>query len=102
MGLQQEVAEFVATNRLQATPQIHLLDAVSELGEVAKSLLKTTSYGQQDFAPESDWQNELGDVGYSLYCLAEASGVDLETAIREALDRYRKRIEQTGSPGSGQ
>jgi len=98
--LQQSVAQFVERHRLEADVAHRLLDAVSELGEVAKEALKGSSYGSAKFAATSAWKEELGDVIFSLMCVANTTGVDLDEAVRFALAKYEARIEQDGAPDS--
>lgn len=94
-------ATFLEEHQLQADPAVRLLDLLSELGELAKVHLNATGYGQRPFVPGEPWQEELGDAYFSLLCLAEASGVDLDAALESVLEKYRRRLEQRGSAGSG-
>lgn len=43
--IQQKVAEFVKKYKLKHPPEISALDLVSEIGELAKEIIKTTNYG---------------------------------------------------------
>ena len=100
--LQKRVAKFVRTHDLEADVAHRLLDAVSELGEVAKEVLKGSRYGAKRFARTAEFEAELGDVLFSLICLANSTGVDLEAAVIAALKKYGQRIVQSGSPSSSQ
>lgn len=102
-GLQSKVQSFCDRHGLQAPAAARLLDLCAELGELAKEWLKSSAYGRQaETAPDPErWQAELGDTLFALLCLANESGVDAEQALDEALDRYQRRIETTGDPGSG-
>ena len=77
-----------------------LLDLVSEVGEAAKAILKETDYGRTEFQPTAEWADELGDTLFALICLANATGVDLEKALDQVLEKYRDRLGATGDPGS--
>ena len=44
---QQRVAAFAQQHNLLHEPATHALDLVSEVGEVAKEILKATDYGQR-------------------------------------------------------
>ena len=102
--LQQQVSQFVQTHNLETTVPYRLLDLISELGEVSKELLKATNYGQNELDPTTlspDWADEVGDVLFSLICLANVTGVDLEEAVQNALLKYQKRLSQTQDAGSG-
>lgn len=59
-----------------------------------------TGYGERppQFSPKLT--GELDDVLYSLCLLASASGVDLEEAFTVALDKYERRWQRKGHPGS--
>lgn len=96
------VADFVREHELEAPVHARLLDLTSEVGELAKDALKSTNYGREPFeqAPEG-WEGELGDVLFALICLANSTGVDMDTALNGALEKYRGRMEQGGDAGSG-
>ena len=102
--LQQQVAQFVQEHDLEATAPYRLLDLISELGEVAKELLKATDYGRNELDPaalNADWAQELGDVLFSLICLSNATHVDLEQSVQQALHKYKTRLDQKQDAGSG-
>ena len=102
--MQKQIAEFVERHELNTGITYRLLDLVSEIGEVSKELLKATEYGQSEFRPgetHEKWEEELGDVLFSLICVANATGVDLEQALMKVLTKYRKRLESKGDAGSG-
>ena len=48
MDLQKEVERFCKENQLEAPTVYRLLDLVSELGEVAKEILKGSDYGKNE------------------------------------------------------
>jgi len=98
--LQKSVAEFVRQHGLETDVAHRLLDALSELGEVAKELLKGSSYGSAEFAMTRAWKEELGDVLFSLFCVANSTGVDMEEAVKLALTKYERRIKIKGVASS--
>jgi NTP pyrophosphatase (non-canonical NTP hydrolase) len=65
--LQRAVAGFVEEAGIEAPVEARLLDLVSEVGE-------------------------LGDVLFSLVCIANTTGVDLGAALDGALGKYRERL----------
>ncbi|MFO7814521.1 MAG: MazG nucleotide pyrophosphohydrolase domain-containing protein [Halanaerobiales bacterium] len=73
---------------------------MSELGELSKESLKSSDYGKAKFKPTDKWVNELGDVLFSLLCVANNTEVDLEVALNKALNKYRKRFNKKGNIGS--
>ena len=67
-----------------------------EVGEVARLMARL--YGEQSFkTPEkaqtakADLGGEMADVLFVLICLANQTGIDLQTAFRENLARKAKR-----------
>ena len=63
-----------------------------EVGEVAR--IMSRQYGEQSFK-ESDKNKDLGeelaDVLFVLICIANQTGVDLETAFQQNLEKKTKR-----------
>ena len=100
-GLQQEVDRFVEAHQMEAAPDARLLDLVSEVGELAKEVLGGTRYGRAQFQPADTWTEELGDAFFSLLCLANSTGVDMETALSRVLRKYERRLRSAGDAGSG-
>lgn len=99
--LQQLVDTFVQQNQLKISLNDRLLDLVSEVGELSKEVLANSAYGCQTFQPGKNWAGEMGDVFFSLICLANSSGVDLEKALHHAIEKYRARLSATRQVGSG-
>jgi NTP pyrophosphatase (non-canonical NTP hydrolase) len=99
--LQRTVASFVGEAGIEAPVEARLLDLVSEIGEVSEGVLEATNYGRTPFSPPDGWSGDLGDVLFSLICVAYSTGVDLEAALGGMLDKYRERLAQGGDAGSG-
>ncbi len=99
-SFQQSVHDFVEANGLEVAAEYRVLDLVSEAGELAKEILAATEYGREEFQVTPEWQQELGDVFFALVCLADGTGVNLETALEDAVRRYAQRLEATGSASS--
>lgn len=97
---QEKIQLFCLHHNLVASPEHRLLDVVSELGEVAKEVLKSTDYGRKEFHSTEDFADEMGDALFSLIALANAAHVDLNTALETVLRKYDKRS-QKGDIGSG-
>lgn len=96
---QERVARFVAANDLDAPPAYRLLDAVSELGELAKELNESTNYGGvPDRAAVAD--DELGDALFALLAVADAVDTDAAAALDTAMEKYKQRLDERGSAGS--
>ena len=98
---QDKVRAFVEAHALGATAETRLLDLLAELGELAKEALIGDDYGEQAFTATEGWADELGDVYFSLVCLANETGVDLEAALAGALAKYEARLAAHGDAGSG-
>lgn len=97
---QRRVAGFVATNDLEAPPAYRLLDAASEFGELAKEINVSTDYGADPTALDVD-ADELGDALFALLAFADAVDVDAARALDRAIDKYDRRLDESGSVGSG-
>ena len=99
--MQKKVADFIESHQLKTDVATRMLDLISEVGELSKEILKATDYGKRPFAPNESWHEEMGDAFFSLICIANSTGVDLEQSLSTVLDKYQKRIEATQSAGSG-
>lgn len=97
---QADVAQFIKQHNLEIQLGDRMLDLTSEVGELAKEILKSTDYGCQNFAPTDAWADELGDVFFSLICLANMTNIDLLDALNGALSKYQSRLRDKGDVGS--
>ncbi len=97
--IQQKIEEFCKKHNLEHPPEHRLLDAMSELGEVAKEILKMTDYGKKQLEFRKEIKSELGDVLYSLITVANFFNIDLGEALEMVIKKYEKRLEG-GSAGS--
>lgn len=99
MEEQEKVAEFIEKYEMDGTAEFRILDLVSEVGEVAKDATKSAGYGTE---PEnlSVKKDEIGDVLFSLLAVAESLDIDAEEALNVALEKYERRINEKGDPGS--
>ena len=96
---QKEIKEFCSKNNLESPVEHRVLDTMSELGEVAKEVLKMSDYGRKPAEYRKELESELGDVLYSLITVANSLEVDLEDSLNQVLEKYKKRLEK-GSAGS--
>lgn len=83
MNWQERSTEFAQKHNLSHTAGVYLLDLVCEIGEVAKELLLQSDYGAR--APGG----RMGDVVYSMCMLADAAGINLDTALRHTRENTR-------------
>ena len=101
-NFQTQASNFAKKHNLTHSAGVYALDLISELGEVAKEILKATDYGEKD-PPQFDQEQiegELGDVLYSLCLLATSVNVDLEPALAKTLHKYQTRLQEKGHIGS--
>lgn len=94
--LQNKIREFSKEYNLDSAPEYKILDTVSELGEVAKEMLKMTNYGKKETKFNDEIKSELGDLLYSVTTIANSLNVDLEKAINMVLAKYEKRLKRGG------
>lgn len=99
--IQKNVQDFVRTHDIETDINSRMLDLQSEIGELAKEILKSTRYGKTEFIPNDDWENELGDTLFALICLANHTHIDLESALKKALQKYERRLAEKGNVDSG-
>lgn len=103
LNWQQQASNFSQDRNLAHTAGVYVLDLISELGEVAKEILRATNYGEHEtFETTSDLEGELGDVLYSLCMLATTLNVDLDEALSATLHKYEVRWQEKGHMGSQQ
>ena len=96
---QNKAVGFAEENGLNSPVEYRALDFISEAGEVVKDITKSADYGD---SPEevSVKEDEIGDVMFSLFLLAESLGIDVEKAFNKAMKKYSQRVEDKGDPGS--
>lgn len=102
--MQKKVQEFNKNMPCHEKPMpVHarILDIQSELGELAKEYLKNSKYGTQNFDLTEDFKLEYGDVLYSLLSLGNEVGLNAEEELDKVLEKYKKRIIDKNSMGSG-
>lgn len=98
---QSNVTMFTSEHALEAPISARVLDVVSEAGELAKELLESSDYGSKTPELGASWRGELGDLVFSVLSLANLTDVDLDAALTDTLEKYRRRMASTGTPGSG-
>lgn len=95
--LQEKVKTFTEKNQLKHSPYVSALDLTSEVGEVAKEILESSNYGEDNPKYSSALENEIGDAFYSLICLANCFDIDLEQSLDKALNKYKERLQAGGA-----
>ena len=92
--IQKKIKEFCKNNNMESPVEHRLLDTMSELGEVAKEILKMSNYGRGPIKYRKELKNELGDVLFSLITVANTFNVDLEEALQQVLKKYKQRLKK--------
>jgi len=77
------------------------MDLASEVGELGKALLKASHYGKMPCISNENIAEEIGDVIFSLACIANTLDIDLESAMEAAISKYKRRHDISGTIGSG-
>ena len=98
--IQQLVKDFVDKHKLANSPENQVLDLTSEVGELAKEVLKMTNYGTESLQYRPEMETEVGDVFYVLISIANEYNINLANALNQVLLKYEQRLNQ-GSAGSG-
>lgn len=98
--MQIRVAKMVKEFNLQTSPEMRFIDLSSEIGELGKEILKGSDYGKKIYKNTEELDSEMGDVLFSLTCIANELGVSLEKALLKIMKKYRKRFEEKGDIGS--
>ena len=64
---------------------------MEEVGELARIMARL--YGEQSFkkGEEPNLEEELADVFWVLICLANQTGINLETALKKSIEKKTKR-----------
>ena len=95
--LQKKIKKFCEENNMESSAEHRVLDTMSELGEVAKEILKMSDYGRKRRKPiehKEGLKSELGDVLYSLITIANTFNIDLEDALQQVLKKYERRMKK--------
>ena len=91
---------MVRSAGLAVDPSARVLDLAPEVGELAKELLVSTAYGAASFSRSPEWDDELGDVAFSLFALASVTGTSIDEVLSAATAKVVERTARSGSPSS--
>ncbi len=90
---QKIVDKWIKENGVRYFSELtNLGQLVEEVGEVARVIIR--EYGDQSFKKsdkEVDLSDELADVLFVLICLANQTGIDLEKALKENIQKKTLR-----------
>ncbi|HEY8362566.1 MAG TPA: MazG nucleotide pyrophosphohydrolase domain-containing protein [Tissierellaceae bacterium] len=99
--LQCLVKKFTEDKNIDSPLGARIIDLTSEVGELSKEFLKGTKYGSKEFEKTEEWDCEIGDVLFSLICIANKTETNLEDSLKNVLYKYEKRFISKGDLGSG-
>ena len=94
---QQLVEEMIKKYELETTIESRFIDLTSEIGELGKEILKGTEYGKKVFTPTENLESEIGDTIFSLTCIANSLGINMNQALHSAMNKYQKRFQNKSS-----
>ena len=94
------VREFIDKYKIRSDVNTRYIDLVSEIGELGKEIIKNTNYGKQDFTPNCQMIDEVGDCLFSLFALCSELDIDAQDALCKSLLKYESRFETKGTIGS--
>lgn len=90
---QQRIDEWVRTTGVRYFSELtNMAILTEEVGEVAR--LMSRLYGDQSFKDSDQQKNlpdELADVLWVLFCIANQTGVDLSAALQKNLEKKNSR-----------
>ena len=100
--ISEEVREFLNVSKTFSDTFVRLADIQSELGELSKEILKATRYGKTETPTRHESiEDEYGDLLFSVLALGVELKTDPEYCLRKSIEKYNKRLEETGQIGSG-
>ncbi len=73
-------------------PQSRMMDVASEVGELSKEVLKSTKYGRNEFTMTPEFEEEYGDVLYSLLSMGLENGIDIEANMKKMIKKMNSRF----------
>jgi len=97
--IQEKIKKFCKENDMESPAEHRVLDTMSELGEVAKEILKMSDYGRKPLEYREELKSELGDLLFSVITIANTFDIDLGEALNMVLKKYEQRLKK-GSAGS--
>ena len=99
--IQEIISKFAQEKGINSSVDVRIIDLASEVRELSKEVLKGTDYGKKKFSKTEEWDNEIGDVLFSLICIANESGTNLTNCLKTVLEKYEKRFVEKRDLSSG-
>lgn len=94
--IQIVIKNFCDVHSLDAPLEHRALDLLSEVGEVAKEILKMSDYGKKPIQINDEVKSEIGDVLFVLVIIANQLNISLDDSLAGVLQKYKKRLEKGG------
>lgn len=85
---------------LSTDMSIRIHDLSSEVGELQKAYLQATNYGDDEFVVTENFQEELGDILFTLKLITNELELDQEELFKNTVKKYKKRFNLKGHIGS--
>jgi NTP pyrophosphatase (non-canonical NTP hydrolase) len=86
--------EFIERHDLHTAPEWCVLDALAQLGDLSRTLLKETNFGRDDVSLSPEVAHEkIGNVMFALTYLSLIHDVDPEGALWDSVRRFEKKLE---------
>jgi NTP pyrophosphatase (non-canonical NTP hydrolase) len=101
LEVQDLVNKFTKNKNMSSPVNVRIIDLASEVGELSKEVLKGTNYGTKQFKKTEEWNSEIGDVLFSLICIANETDTNLEDCLKYVIEKYEKRFLNKADLGSG-
>ena len=89
--IQKKVEEWILYHGGYWSPLAMLSAVMEEVGELAREINHLEGFKPKKGYTSSDFGEELGDLFFSIICLANYYKIDLSKKIYEILEKYSKR-----------
>ena len=100
--IQEKINDLIKKYNLENSAEIRYIDLVTEVGELGKEILKGNDYGRKELTNTDNLELELGDIFFSLICVANGLNIDMQNALNSVLEKYKNKFSNKGNIGSGE
>jgi NTP pyrophosphatase (non-canonical NTP hydrolase) len=91
-AMQQEVEDFEQTLKAQWSPLENIAKLAEETGELARDI--NQRFGSKKKKPsekDNDTEAEIGDILYTVICIANLLELDIDQAFKKAMKKCYER-----------
>lgn len=85
--LQAAVANAADLAAAHSTAPALLLQTVTALGRLAETANQATDGGRRPFRIPHEWSQQLSELAYLVYLLADQTAVDIDASVRAILNQ---------------